>query len=213
MSGTVKGRQQVRVAETEERILRAATQLFVRHGYQGTTLAEVADAAGVSHRTVYVRFGTKAELLKRATDVALVGDTRAIDLAHRDWFQTALTAHTLDARIMALVDGIADLMGRTADLFEVVVQAQASEPLLAEALQAGRTATRENIRLFVRAAADDGLLHESADLEWLAETAAVVLHAETCLLLRRTTRWRDEDYRDWLVLTLRRLTGAQLVSP
>lgn len=208
MSGTVKGRQQARVAETEERILRAATRLFVRRGYQGTTLAQVADAAGVSHRTVYVRFGTKAELLKRATDVALVGDTREIDVAHRDWFHAALTAHTLDGRIRALVDGTADLMGRTADLFEVVVQAQVTEPLLAEALQAGRTATRENIRVFIRAAADDGLLHESADIEWLAETAAVVLHAETCLLLRRTRRWRDQDYREWLLLTLQRLVTA-----
>lgn len=208
MSGTVKGRQQARVAETEERILRAATRLFLRRGYQGTTLAQVADAAGVSHRTVYVRFGTKAELLKRATDVALVGDTRPIDVAHRDWFHTALTARTLNARMTALADGTADLMRRTADLLEVVLQAQVTEPLLAEALQAGRAATRENIRAFVRAAADDGLLHKGADVDWLAETAAVVLHAETCLLLRRTRRWRHEDYRDWLLVTLQKLVTA-----
>jgi AcrR family transcriptional regulator len=208
MTATVKGRQESRVAETEERILRAATRLFVRRGYQRTTLAQVADAAGVSHRTVYVRFGTKAELLKRATDVALVGDTRPIDVAHRDWFHTTLTAPTLDSRITALADGTAELMRRTADLFEVVVQAQVTEPLLAEALQAGRAATRENIGAFVRAAADDGLLHESANVEWLAETAAVVLHAETCLLLRRTLRWRDEDYHDWLRVTLQRLVTA-----
>jgi AcrR family transcriptional regulator len=201
----VKGRQKARVAETEGRILRAATRLFIRRGYQGTTLAQVADAAGVSHRTVYVRFGTKAELLKRATDVALVGDTRPVDVAHREWFHTALTAQTLSARTSALADGTADLMQRTGDLFEVVLQAQVTEPLLAEALQAGRAATRENIRTFVQVAAADGLLHTSADIDWLAETAAVVLHAETYLLLRRTRRWADEDYRDWLLATLQRL--------
>jgi AcrR family transcriptional regulator len=205
MAEIVKGRQKARVAETEGRILRAATRLFIRRGYQGTTLAQVADAAGVSHRTVYVRFGTKAELLKRATDVALVGDTRPVDVAHREWFHTALTAQTLSARTSALADGTADLMQRTGDLFEVVLQAQVTEPLLAEALQAGRAATRENIRTFVQVAAADGLLHTSADIDWLAETAAVVLHAETYLLLRRTRRWADEDYRDWLLATLQRL--------
>jgi AcrR family transcriptional regulator len=205
MAEIVKGRQKARVAETEGRILRAATRLFIRRGYQGTTLAQVADAAGVSHRTVYVRFGTKAELLKRATDVAFVGDTRPVDVAHREWFHTALTAQTLSARTSALADGTADLMQRTGDLFEVVLQAQVTEPLLAEALQAGRAATRENIRTFVQVAAADGLLHTSADIDWLAETAAVVLHAETYLLLRRTRRWADEDYRDWLLATLLRL--------
>ena len=208
MSATVKGRQKARVAETEERILRAATRLFVRRGYQGTTLAQVADAAGVSHRTVYVRFGTKAELLKRTTDVALVGDTRPIDVAHRDWFHTSLTAATLNARISALADGTTELMRRTGDLFEVVLQAQVTEPLLAEALQAGRAATRENIRAVVRAAATDGLLRESADIDWLVETAAVVLHAETYLLVRGTRRWPDGDYRNWLLLTLQRLITA-----
>ena len=196
------------MTETEERILRAAARLFVRHGYQGTTLAQIADAAGVSHRTVYVRFGTKPELLKRVTDVALVGDTKRIDVAHRDWFQTALTARTLDERISALADGTADLMHRTADLFEVVLQAQATEPLLAEAFQAGRTAVRDNTRAFVEAAVTDDLLRKGADADWLTETATVVLHAETCLLLGRTRQWRNEDYRDWLRVTLQRLFAA-----
>jgi hypothetical protein len=126
-------------------------------------------------------------------------------VAHREWFHTALTAQTLSARTSALADGTADLMQRTGDLFEVVLQAQVTEPLLAEALQAGRAATRENIRTFVQVAAADGLLHTSADIDWLAETSAVVLHAETYLLLRRTRRWADEDYRDWLLATLLRL--------
>src|SRR5438067_7911215 len=72
-----------RVLENEERILRAAHDLFLRDGYQATTLTAVADAAGVAHRTVYVRFGTKAALLKRVIDVALVGDLAPVDLVHR----------------------------------------------------------------------------------------------------------------------------------
>src|SRR5919109_333620 len=93
------GLRAARVLANEERILRAAHRLFVRDGYQATTLTAVADAAGVAHRTVYVRFGTKASLLKRVVDVALVGDLAPIDVVGREWYRAATTAPTLEARI------------------------------------------------------------------------------------------------------------------
>lgn len=43
-------------------ILRAATALFLRNGYDGTSLAKVASAAGVSTATLFKRFPTKAAL-------------------------------------------------------------------------------------------------------------------------------------------------------
>lgn len=193
------------MTETEERIVSAAARLFVRKGYHATTLTEVADAAGVGQRTVYVRFGTKAALLKRVTDVAVAGDPRPVDVAHRDWFQASLTAPSLEARIDALAHGIADLMQRAGDLFEVVQQAQASEPVLAEAMRAGRRATRKNLQAFVRAALTDGLVPGEADVDWLEETVALVGQADTYLLLRRTNRWSASRYRTWLTTTLRRL--------
>jgi AcrR family transcriptional regulator len=112
MRDDVKGLRAARVADTEERILAAARSLFLRDGYAATTLAAVADAAGVGHRTVYVRFGTKAALLKRVVDVAVAGDTRPIEVTGRDWFQASLTASTLPARVQAYARGVADLMAR-----------------------------------------------------------------------------------------------------
>jgi len=204
MSDGVKGLREARVAATEEQILTAARELFVRNGYHATTLTEVADAAGVGHRTVYLRFGTKAALLKRVTDIAVAGDTDSVDVAHRDWFQVALTAATLEERITALARGTADLMDRAGDLFEVVHHAEAAESLLAEAFQAGRQATRDNLHTFVRQAIADDLAHP-ADPAWLQETVALVGQADTYLLLRRTTGWTISDYRAWLTSTLDRL--------
>ena len=67
--------RQAQTALTEQRIVAAATELFVSDGYQATTLEAVAKRARVGARTVYVRFGTKAMLFKRVVDVAIVGDT------------------------------------------------------------------------------------------------------------------------------------------
>src|SRR5690349_11037579 len=104
-----------RVLENEERILRAAHKLFVADGYRATTLAAVADAAGVAHRTVYVRFGTKATLLKRVIDLAIVGDLAPIDVVSREWYRTATTAPTLEQRIAAFAEGSARLVASAAD--------------------------------------------------------------------------------------------------
>ena len=50
-----------RAEATEARIVAAATELFVQRGYRGTTMSDVAQQAGASDRTVYVRFATKAD--------------------------------------------------------------------------------------------------------------------------------------------------------
>src|SRR5215468_3290728 len=144
MTNAVKpGLRAARVQQNEERILRAAHALFSRNGYQATTLTAVADAAGVAHRTVYVRFGTKAALLKRVIDMAIVGDLAPIDVVSREWYRTATTAPTLDTRITAFAAGSARLVASAADVIAVAREAEATEPVLASAAHAGRAATRD----------------------------------------------------------------------
>jgi AcrR family transcriptional regulator len=202
------GLRAARVLENEERIVRAAHELFVRNGYQATTLTAVADAAGVAHRTVYVRFGTKAALLKRVIDIALVGDLAPIDVVSREWYGTATTAPTLDARIAAMAEGSARLLASAADVIAVAREAEATEPLLAAAAQAGRAATRDAIRTFWTRAHDDGLLPAGCDLPWLADTTSVLAHADTYLLMRETLGMTPERYRPWLATTWRRMAAA-----
>jgi AcrR family transcriptional regulator len=204
----VKSLREARVADTEERILAAARELFVRDGYAATTLTAVADAARVAHRTVYVRFGTKADLLKRVVDVAVVGDTKDVDLQSRDWYQATLTAPTAGERIELLADGVAALMARAGDVFAVAQQAEPLEPVIAAAARAGRAATRDSMRSFCTALSDDGLLPAGADLDWLCDTAGVLGHASTYLLIRETRGWTTDQYRTWLRATWQRLIAA-----
>lgn len=42
--------------------MRAAIELFTRHGYEGTSVEEVAAVAGVSKQTVYSHYGSKENL-------------------------------------------------------------------------------------------------------------------------------------------------------
>jgi AcrR family transcriptional regulator len=202
------GLRATRVAENEGRIVRAAHELFNRDGYRATTLTAVADAAGVAHRTVYVRFGTKAALLKRVIDVALVGDLAPIDVVNREWYHTATTAPTLQARIAALAEGSARLLASAADVIAVAREAEPAEPLLAAAARAGRAATHDAIQAFWTRAHNDGLLPAECDLTWLADTTSVLAHAETYLLMRETLRLTPQQYQAWLTTTWHRMTAA-----
>jgi AcrR family transcriptional regulator len=56
----------VTAAETRERLLRAAADVFAQRGYDGTRVADIAAAAGVSNGALYAHFGSKAELLVAA---------------------------------------------------------------------------------------------------------------------------------------------------
>jgi AcrR family transcriptional regulator len=52
-----------KVHETRARIAEAALDSFVNHGYADTTIDDIAEAAGVSRRTVFRHFATKEAIL------------------------------------------------------------------------------------------------------------------------------------------------------
>ena len=59
--------------QSRERILRAAEQLFARHGFAGTGLRELAAAADVNLAMINYFFGSKKALLKEILDIFLSG--------------------------------------------------------------------------------------------------------------------------------------------
>lgn len=59
------GRAEDNKRDKLDRILRAARDLFARHGYAGTTMDEVAERARVSKGALYFHVGSKAALLNR----------------------------------------------------------------------------------------------------------------------------------------------------
>ena len=48
---------------TRERLLHAARSVFEERGFDGTRMGDIAEAAGVSHGTVYTWFPTKVDIL------------------------------------------------------------------------------------------------------------------------------------------------------
>ncbi|MFZ2172782.1 MAG: helix-turn-helix domain-containing protein [Rhodococcus sp. (in: high G+C Gram-positive bacteria)] len=91
--------RRMQAAQTRAVILEAATRLFAERGWVGTGMRGVARAAAVSVETVYATFGSKAQLLKSALDVAVVGDDAPVPLADRPIYTAIGAGRTTGDRI------------------------------------------------------------------------------------------------------------------
>src|ERR1700721_229793 len=54
--------------ERSERIIEKGLKLFVKNGYEATTLDAIAEAAGISRRTFFYYFKSKEDVLLAARD-------------------------------------------------------------------------------------------------------------------------------------------------
>jgi AcrR family transcriptional regulator len=62
-------RDQIELRNRE--LLDCALDLFLEHGFEGTTIDAIIDAVGMSRRTVYTRYGDKLTLFKAALQRAI----------------------------------------------------------------------------------------------------------------------------------------------
>jgi AcrR family transcriptional regulator len=73
--------RQAHAEQTRQRILDAGLALFAERGYPGTSVAQVADAAGVSVETIYASVGSKRgiidALLAQIDPESIAADARA----------------------------------------------------------------------------------------------------------------------------------------
>ncbi|HEY7934787.1 MAG TPA: TetR/AcrR family transcriptional regulator [Solirubrobacteraceae bacterium] len=77
-------RRQAAATRTREAIVRAGQHLFEQRGWAGTTMAAIADRAGVSQKSVEAIFGTKAALLEATVDYTIRGDTDPLPMTQRE---------------------------------------------------------------------------------------------------------------------------------
>jgi AcrR family transcriptional regulator len=78
------GLRERKKADTHDTIRAAAADLFLAHGFDGTTMEAVADAANVSVRTVFRYFPTKEDLVFGDAEEDLVDLRQLLDARPHD---------------------------------------------------------------------------------------------------------------------------------
>ncbi len=165
-------------------------------------MRDVAREAGVAVETVYANFGSKADLLRAALDVAIVGDNVPRPLAERPEFQ-ALAASDIQQRAAAAASLVCDINVRAHGLECALLEAAAGDPSLAERLSANDETRRLSVAAGIEAVAGRPARDVERDGIW-AVTSPEVYH----LLVLRSA-WPLDRYRSWLADTILRLLERQ----
>ncbi len=74
-----KNRQQIPREQRTAELLAAATELFLRNGYAGTTIADISAAAGVAPANVYWYFPSKDDVFAAVMERMLSREARALE--------------------------------------------------------------------------------------------------------------------------------------
>ena len=195
--------------ETRRSIVETASRLFVAHGYGATTVDTIADAAGVSRKTVFTAVGGKLELLKVALDWAVAGDDRPIALQDRDAIRSLLGLDDPRTLLEAWAHVLVEIDTRVAPLFQALEVAAGMDSAARELVDQSRQQRLDGARRVVKRLAELDALNadlradEAADVAWLVGDPALYDR------LVQERGWSTRRFEEWLARTLvRQLLGA-----
>ncbi len=187
--------------ETRARIRAAARELFVQRGFQGTTLKDVADLAGVGERTLYDTFGNKLGLLRHTIAMLTMGDESRVRAADRP---EAVAARQLDdprEALAAHLKGATDLMNRAGDLILMGDSVPGVDPGLELMVTRGNQAAYElNLKLAQRFH-DRGELRPGLSAAEAADIMYTLTSPGVFRTMRRMRRWSQRRYYEWVLST------------
>jgi len=192
-------------AGTRRRVIQAAAELFSRDGYGATSIARIAEAAGVSSETVRT-VGPKRVLLEQAAVLVTFGgeDTPALDDIDTAGRRYDVDVDDPDRWVSSTSELIARLNSDAAGLFRAWSSAAADDPEIAISWAAQQRTVRDGWRAFVAWLDGKGWITSPADREDLATTAWLLTLADTYTRVAVTGE-DHEGYRRWLEASLRQL--------
>jgi len=159
-------------ADRRDAILDAAQRLFVAHGYDRTTLREIARAVGLSTGAIYIYFQTKAEILDAVCRVEWTAEQEAI--------RGSLAAHAVNGRGARIEGALLTGLARHADLPDeevrqrerarvLMIYEATREPAFAASVEALLAESRTFALTILREEQASGFVRADVDLDALVE--------------------------------------------
>ena len=202
MTGDVKKRaydsprRREQAAATRAAILDAALKLWEQQGYAATSVAAIADEAGVALKTVYAVFGTKRGVLVALRSRLVRGSDDPVPVAQQEWFRAVLDEPQPLKRLAMFAAAATALKTRAGAIFEITRRAAPSDPEIGAMWDEFMRDFYENQRLVIERFDADGVL--KVDVNRATDILWTINHPAVYHLLVVERGWRTEDYQRWL---------------
>lgn len=190
--------RQAKAADTRERILAAASEMFLANGYVKTSTASIAKAARTSEANLFAVFGSKAEVLLQ---VVYDHIRNAPDFPMEDatLWQSFLGPDNRAAAMTRLAEVVRQVHDRSWQIRAVVADAAPADDTVREIAERGASRRHDNCRWFAREVLDlpEGQRERTADAIW------ALINVENYRLLVLSRGWSTAQYEVWLASMLR----------
>jgi AcrR family transcriptional regulator len=188
---------------TRRQILGAAQRLFERQGYAATTIAAIANEAGVAPKTVHLAFETKAGVLRALWHLLLRGDQDEVPIGERAWYRRLLDEPDPERMLAAVAAQSRAVKERAGALMAVIRNAAAVDDTIAALWARIQTDFHGVQRGIVEALATRGALRADLHVDTAADILWTLNHPDVWHLLAGERGWTPEAWERWFLAGVR----------
>ena len=180
---------------------------------RGRRWPEIAKAAGVAVQTVYFTFHTKAAVLSRAYDFAVMGEDEPQAPWDQPWYREMVAADDVVEGLRHLVSGVGDITRRLTPLYVVASGSAAGDPEVATVVERHERWRVDGYRGMLDVLQAKSPLR--ADLTPERATDLLLFYAgmDAYHSLVEVHGWTHDEWAQWTRSTLASQLFGSLVSP
>jgi TetR/AcrR family transcriptional regulator, regulator of autoinduction and epiphytic fitness len=190
--------RQRQAAETRRRIFEAAEELFTRDGYVTTTIAAIAEHAGVAVQTVYASAKSKRDILKGILDLAISGEAEQVPIRASSRWQEIETEPDPRTKLRKLAELHGEICVREAPAFAIMADAAGSDPEIRTLMHDMADQRYQDHHRLAKSLHQTGHIRPALSLRRATDIIWALANERSYLALVRDRRWSTEDYEDWL---------------
>ncbi|GAA4476326.1 TetR/AcrR family transcriptional regulator [Rhodococcus olei] len=191
-------RRRQRARDNRRAVVAAARELFERDGFRPTTLAAVADHAGVSVKGLYKYFGSKAELAKAVFDHVIAGDDEPVPVAERPEQIAVRAEPDVRRKIELFVRGLARRQDRSARVQRLIRDGRHVDDSLVAVWDQLSNEALVGATIIGRQLLDTGQLRDGIDLDEVRDVLWNYMAIDTYDRLVVARGWALERYSAWV---------------
>ncbi len=182
---------------TRRDIVEAAGRLFERQGYVATSMAAIADEAGVALKTLYLAYAGKADILNALWATRLRGGEDAAPVGEQPWYREVLEEPDPECQLRLNARNSRVVKERIGTLAGVIRNAAPSDPDIAALWDRIQTSFYENQRVIVTSLNHKSALKPGLNVDRATDLLWMLNHPDLWLLLVGQRGWTPAAFEQW----------------